>query len=104
VLGGGESMRIEADGIPGNGRIGFMVRARGVGIAIATLRGSSGQPLAPPLIVNGPGSTFADLVPRGAAGITYAWTEDRGRPVAIEVAVGANAALEIDCVVPFLVP
>lgn len=97
-------MRIEADGVPSSGRIGFMVRARGVGIATATLRGSSGQPLAPPLTVDGPGDTFADLVPRGAAGITYAWPDDRARPVAIELAVGANAALEIDCVVPFLVP
>lgn len=97
-------MSVEVDALPASGRIGFMVRARGVGIVMATIRGPAGAPLAPPHTINGPGTSFADLVPRGAAGITYAWTEDRARPVAIELAVGANAQLEIDCIVPFLVP
>lgn len=97
-------MRVDVDALPATGRIGFMVRARGVGIVAATLRGPSGQPLSQPLGINGPGTSFADLVPRGSSGITYAWTEDRGRPVAIELTVGGNAQLEIDCIVPFLVP
>ena len=97
-------MRIGVEALPNAGRIGFMARARGVGIVTATLRGTTGQPLAPPFVINGPGSSFTDLVPRGSTGATYAWTSDSGRPVSIELAVGANAQLEIDCVVPFLVP
>ncbi|MBS2015589.1 MAG: hypothetical protein JST00_22065 [Deltaproteobacteria bacterium] len=104
VLGGGEAMRIGVEALPNTGRIGFMARVRGVGIVTATLRGTTGQPLGPPFVITGPGSSFADLLPRGSSGLTYAWTSDAGRPVAIELAVGANAQLEIDCVVPFLVP
>lgn len=97
-------MRIGVEALPNAGRLGFMARVRGVGIVTATLRSTTGQPLGQPFVITGPGSSFSDLLPRGPAGLTYAWASDAGRPVAIELAVGANAQLEIDCVVPFLVP
>lgn len=96
-------MRIDVDALPASGQLGLMVRARGVGYVVAALRGASGLPLGPPRQIAGPGASFADLL-AGDSGVTYAWTQDRDRPVAIELAVGANAQLEIDCVVPFLLP
>jgi len=81
-----------------------MVRARGVGNVAAVLRGPAGVPVIAPAPLAGPGPSFADIVVRTNAGTTYSWSDERGRPVALELVTDPATELEIDCVVPFLVP
>ena len=105
VIGAGETLRVELDALGPSGRIGFMVRARGTGTVTANVRVSNGTPGASGTsTATGPGASFVDLLPANASGSTYTWTDDRLRPVAVELSMGPGALVEVDCVVPFTVP
>lgn len=104
-MGGGETLRVDVDALGASGKIGLMVRARGVGTVTTLLRGPGGAPVTPPSPFTGPGPTFSDVVWRTNAGQpTHSWSDERTRPVALELVVEPGSEIEIDCVVPFLVP
>jgi hypothetical protein len=105
VIGGNEIIRIPLEDLPTSGRLGVMIRARGAALVSVGVR-VGGQVV----VVGDVGTsttTFDDLFPRegpAARGGGYLWADPRQRPGALEIALPGGGHLEVDCVVPFLVP
>jgi len=122
IVGGGETLHVDLDGVPSSGQLGLLVRARGVGRFTVAIGIGGGAII--PVIANladpknsgfdGPGKVFGDVFPRSALGATpgssgsaagpraHTWSDDRQRPSFVELTVADGAEMELDCVVPFL--
>jgi hypothetical protein len=102
VIGGGRSMRFALPITSTSGHLGAMVRARGVGgIAIvAELQDGSTRVIGDIPVT--PGTAFAEAIARRPESVTYDWSEERLRPLALKLVLGEQAQAEIDCVVPWL--
>ena len=84
----------------------MMIRARGRGVVTIGVRSGNLPGNGPPTIlgmVSTTSTTFVDLLPQGAG--SYMWRDMGTRPEALDLAIsGPGAQIEIDCVVPFLIP
>ncbi len=101
ILGPKQTIRFDLPGnLPSSGRLGVMVRMRGSGRVVLTVRGfdTPGEPLGEAQA----DTDFSETIVRSAKGTEYAWSGERLRPSFIELIGTSDGILEVDCVVPFL--
>jgi len=97
---------VTLDGLPSRGQLGVLIRARGQALVTVGVRSAGLAGGGPPLTlgnISAMSTTFVDLLPQGAG--TYTWRDQPTRPDALELAIsGVSSQIEIDCVVPFVLP
>jgi len=108
VIGPNQTLSIVTNDLPPTGSLGFMIRARGrgelavqpfstTGVAVATP--SQRRPYVVTHELRG-ASTFVDLIlPDG----TFALGDGPRRIERVEMTASDDAAIEIDCIVPYVV-
>lgn len=103
ILGPGETMRFDLPAsIGASGKLGVMVRARGGGrVSVAARSLTSPTPIA---LGEAPAdSDFTDNLARILdSRAEYSWNSLGERPVVVELHSDPTAAIEVDCVVPFV--
>jgi len=111
IFGPNQTFAIELPATLGErGSLGAMIRGRGTGAVMVAIAqgppGEAGTGMTPTPFGNlvFQGDQLDDLFASTRDGITYDWTESGKRPTTLQVTTDANSYVEIDCVVPFLVP
>lgn len=102
IFGARQTLRVTLEDMPSTGKLGVYVRARGIGAFGTIIVGATPTPIAP-IPAGGAAGNFRDLFPAGVSTPAHAWSAGQA-PRAVDLAVQDPAELEIDCVVPFLVP
>jgi hypothetical protein len=100
VLGAGQVLELTLPALPSSGRLGVMVRSRGVGPATMILEvGDEERPFG---LLEG-GSELSEVLPNGSGDdALFSWTATAKKPAAVRIVAGPQSWVEVDCVVPFL--